>query len=246
MNTLASSSTIASSANQSSNHLNTWVDFSQMNEAELKNKQQEAIQNEDYETAAKIRDELKNRPNNTTNITNTQSKKKKDIKDKTLEDIKKYRAELTGKNKEITSQKGEIDRLSKLLQEKEDEQQSLLTDTPSLWDYFSLERRRNANMLKTFEKLKKDVSYPKNLLIYAMGITQSKLFWARQSLKRQRVKLTWNRKAEDIRKNIEILLDRCQAGNESKWKESLKAVLLKEVRTAKDKYFEKLQSQNNF
>ncbi|HCB51228.1 TPA: hypothetical protein DEP21_01410 [Patescibacteria group bacterium] len=103
-----------------------------MNEAELKNKQQEAIQNEDYETAAKIRDELKNRPNNTTNITNTQSKKKKDIKDKTLEDIKKYRAELTGKNKEITSQKGEIDRLSKLLQEKEDEQQSLLTDTPSL------------------------------------------------------------------------------------------------------------------
>jgi len=49
-----------------------------------------------------------------------------------------------------------------------------------------------------------------------------------------------------MKKNIENLLDRCQPGSQSKWKEAIKSVLLKEVRTAKDKYFEKLQSQNNF
>ena len=82
------------------------------------------------------------------------------------------------------SKEEEMIRLLEQLQDEKASNHRILTDTPSLKEYYSLKRRRNANLLKTIDKLKEEPDYPKNVLIYAMGITSSKYFGAGQALKR--------------------------------------------------------------
>jgi hypothetical protein len=99
--------------------------------------------------------------------------KKEELYKLILEEIKNAKIP----DEETKKQQSEIERLTNLLNDEKKFSHEMLTDTPSLKEYFSLERRRRANMLKKFDEFKKDTThYPKNLLIYAMGITDSKIF----------------------------------------------------------------------
>lgn len=173
---------------------------------------------------------------------NRSTEKKRELYNLILEEIKKAKTP----DEETKKQQSEIERLTNLLNDEKKFSHEMLTDTPSLKEYFSLERRRRANMLKKFDEFKKDTThYPKNLLIYAMGITDSKIFWVRQKLKRGRITLAWKWKEDDIVTNLENMLDKTKSDpSDSKWKAAIKEALYKELQEALEKHKEKLIGQN--
>lgn len=178
---------------------------------------------------------------------NRSKEKKEELYNLILEEIKKAKTPDTEVKKQIDDKQSEIDRLTKLLDDEKKSTHEMLTDTPSLKEYFSLERRRRAGMLKKFDTFKDDTkNYPKNLLIYAMGITDSKLFWVRQKLKRGRITVAWKWKEDDIVTNLNTMLDKTRAdANDSKWKAAIKKALYKELQLALESHKEKLIKQNS-
>lgn len=180
--------------------------------------------------------------------TNRLSKgKKEELYNLILEEIKNAKTPDEETKKQIDDKQSEIDRLTKLLDDEKKSTHEMLTDTPSLKEYFSLERRRRAGMLKKFDEFKKDTThYPKNLLIYAMGITDSKIFWIRQKLKKGRITLAWKWKEDDIVTNLNIMLDKTKSdpNEKSKWKAAIKKALYKELQLALESHKEKLIKQN--
>jgi predicted RNase H-like nuclease (RuvC/YqgF family) len=178
---------------------------------------------------------------------NRSKEKKNELYNLILEEIKKAKTPDEETKKQVDSKQSEIDRLTALLDEEKKSTHEMLTDTPSLKEYFSLERRRRAGMLKKFDTFKDDTkNYPKNLLIYAMGITDSKLFWVRQKLKRGRITVAWKWKEDDIVKNLNTMLDKTRTdSNDSKRKAAIKKALYKELQLALESHKEKLIKQNS-
>lgn len=180
--------------------------------------------------------------------TKNRSKEKKDeLYNLILEEIKKNKSSEKETKKQVDSKQAEIDRLTSLLDNEKKENNELLTDMPSLKEFFSLERRRWSGMLKKFDKFKKDSkNYPKNLLIYAMGITDTKIFWTRQKLKRGWVTLAWKRKEDDIIKNMKVMLDKMKSDpSDSKWNAAIKKALYKEIDLALKEHVNKLTKNNS-
>ncbi|AHB40831.1 hypothetical protein P148_SR1C00001G0013 [candidate division SR1 bacterium RAAC1_SR1_1] len=174
-------------------------------------------------------------------------KEKEELYNLILEEIKKAKTPDTETKKQIDSKQSEIDRLTSLLKEEKTTNNEILTDMPSLKEYFSLERRRGSSMLKKFDTFKKDSkNYPKNLLIYSMGITNSKILGTRQKLKRGWVTLAWKRKEDDIVKNLKIMLDKTKTdSSDSKWNAAIKKALYKEIQQALEEHKNKLIKQNS-
>lgn len=173
---------------------------------------------------------------------------KETIKKLLMEEIKNQWTASEDIKKESDGKQSEIDRLTALLDDEKKTNNELLTDTPSLKEYYNLERRRLSTMLKKFDKFKKDNShYPKNVLIYAMGVTNSKIFWTRQKLKRWRVTLAWKRKEDDIVANLKTMLNKLKPDSweRSKRKEAIKVALYKEIDLALKAHVEKLTKNNS-
>ena len=79
-------------------------------------------------------------------------------------------------------------------------------DLPTLKEYLSPKTRSLSNLNKKITKFKEDKQhYPKNFLIYAMGMTYSDLFGIGKKFKRMTIKLLWKWKSEDIAKLLSIL-----------------------------------------
>lgn len=173
---------------------------------------------------------------------------KQQIHDTVLRDIRAKGTNISREEQAILNNTGDIEwYMLKLFQDEKANNNKLLTET-NVKDYFSIERMRNSKLLKTFQKLEADrANYPKNVLVYAMGIVSSKYFGLGQSLKRGIANLTWNRKSENIRDNIDSLLQRCEINsNDSPLKRAMKEAILGAVRKAKNIHISKLEAQNTF
>ena len=142
----------------------------------------------------------------------------------------------------------ELENLINQLNEKKDVNRKILTDTLGFKEYLSLSRRRFSSILKHIDNLKKDKQhYPKNVLIYAMGIVNSKYFSAGQAFKRWVAKLTWSFKMEDIKKNMENIINMCNdTSGDGELKKAIKWALKSELLLAKDKHIQNLQVKNSF
>jgi uncharacterized protein (DUF927 family) len=80
-----------------------------------------------------------------------------------------------------------------------------------------------------------------------MWVTNSKVFWTRQKLKRWRASLAWKRKEDDIVSNLKTMLNKLtpDSWEKSKWKEAIKAALYKELDLALKAHVAKLTKQNS-
>lgn len=163
--------------------------------------------------------------------------KKEDMKNYFLKDIKTFKS---GVNKRLD----ETDQYKdKKIAELQQQLTGVITDLPGLGEYFSLERRRLVNMTKRIteykDKNKDGENYPKNFLIYCMAMTNTKVFGAREGVKRWWIKILWKRKNDDISKQLTILEEKLKPiKDESKNRQLLKDILRREVQEAKQKYVE--------
>ncbi len=225
---------------------NQLPDFSRMSKTELEEGFKKSSQDMNLDLAGKYMEALKNLE--TKNKTLDKSDVSKMDRSELLNFVTTQISEIRGSTDEAAKAKeSELLWLIDKLNNEKTANENILTDNPSLLQYASLSRRRNANLLKKIEDLKQSPEYPKNVLIYAMGVTSSKYFSAWQSLKRWWAKLTRNWKSENIKANIENLITRCQPeATDSAWKKATKSALLRAVREAKDIYVRKLQLQNSF
>jgi hypothetical protein len=102
-----------------------------------------------------------------------------EMKNYFLKDIKTFKS---GVNKRLDETEQYKD---KKIAELQQQLTGVITDLPGLGEYFSLERRRLVNMTKRIQEYKADkANYPKNLLIYCMAMTNTKVFGAREGMKR--------------------------------------------------------------
>jgi hypothetical protein len=117
----------------------------------------------------------------------------------------------------------------------------IVSQGPKLTEYLSLKRRRLVSINSQIKELKEDrENYPKNALIYLMGLTNTAVFGARQALKRGRMNLTWRWKADDIKKNLEILDKKTEIKEkDSPWTIGLKKQIKDEVKNIKEAYVNK-------
>jgi hypothetical protein len=231
---------------------NQLPDFSTMNKTQLEDGYRQASQEKTLDMDLingyiKAMQQLENQPSLDTLDINDASVTKEMIRETALRDIAAHKVQLTEKDQSVTSKDQEIADLMKQLETEKNTTTQILTND-SVKDFFSLSRLRNSKLLKTLDGLKSDrQNYPKNVLIYAMGITSSKYFGAGQALKRGWAKLTWNRKSDNIKANIENLLQRCESNNnDSPIKKAMKTLLVGAVREAKEAYIKKLSTQNAF
>ncbi len=157
-----------------------------------------------------------------------------EMKNYFLKDIKTFKS---GVNKRLDETEQYKD---KKIAELQQQLTGVITDLPGLGEYFSLERRRLVNMTKRIQEYKADkANYPKNLLIYCMAMTNTKVFGAREGMKRWWIKMLWRRKNDDISKQLTILDQKLEPNKgESKNRQLLKDMLKKEVQEAKKSYVE--------
>ncbi len=242
--------------NNSFNSVNTGsqtLDLSNKSESELKAELLELVQQEpmdenlivEYKKALKVLKEKNlSFENIDTNFTKQNKITRQSIYDRASEDIKKYKSELSDKDKKIMSQNDSIEDLMAKLNKSEEEKAALLTG-PGLWEYLSLKSRRTAKLLTQISKLKSD---PKKLLIFAMWVVSSKRLWLGQWTRRLMVRATWKRRNEDIKDNIENLLNICKIDEQkdSPWQKAIKKWIIDAVREAKDAYLNSIQRQNTF
>ena len=122
----------------------------------------------------------------------------------------------------------------------------IVSHGPKLNEYLSLKRRRLVSINSYVAKLKEDKEhYPKNVLIFLMGIMKSSFFGIRQALKRGRMKLAWKRKSSDIKKNLQIIEEKIKvSAKDSAWTIWLKKQIQMHIYDAKkvsmDKHAESL------
>lgn len=119
----------------------------------------------------------------------------------------------------------------------------IVSEWPKLWEYLSLKRRRLVTINSKIEDLKtgkNKENYPKNVLVYLMALTQTSLFWARQWIKRGFINLTWRRKTEDIKNNLQVINDKLKVeSTDSPWTKWLKTQLQQHLLDAKQAYVKK-------
>ena len=222
-------------------------DFSKMSKDELENWAKIAAQNGKWDlvknyTEAMDKLNSKSATLDTVDFSKMNATERKTFVKKQITEIKNAPNNTIKAAKEM-----ELENLLTQLNDEKATNTKILTDMPGLKEYVSLSRRRNAKILNTISKLEWDANYPKNVLIYAMGITSSKYFSAGQAFKRWMARLTRNWKAENIKANIENLIQKCQIQNwESEWKKAIKKTIYAAVVKAKDTYLRKLQIQNSF
>lgn len=152
-------------------------------------------------------------------------------------DVKKYRGGIDKNINEIWTYKDQkIAELQKQLDE-------TLTDLPGLGEYFSIKRRRLVNITNTIKKLEDDkANYPKNLLIYGMSITNTKIFGTRQLLKRWWIKTARKRKSDDIKNWLKNLEDKLEITSEdTAQRRVIKQMLKEKIKNAKDAYIENVK-----
>lgn len=232
------------------NNLNTGYqgpDISKMNKQELEDARKNAADNGKWDLVGKYSEALTNLEKNDTSLDKVEFSKM------TKEEIKNFVKKQIASIQNTTDQRAkdakqtELENLINQLNDANTTNTKILTDMPGLKEYMSLSRRRNAKILKTITKLEWEADYPKNVLIYAMWITGSKYFGAGQAFKRWMARLTRNWKAENIKGNIENLLQKCQIQNwDSEWKKAIKETIKVAVVKAKDTYIRRLQIQNSF
>lgn len=117
----------------------------------------------------------------------------------------------------------------------------IVSHGPSLSEYFSIERRRLVTLNDGIMKLEQDKeNYPKNVLIYLMGLSNSKIIWIRgvkNGLKRTWMKLAWKWNSDDIKENLQNFEDSIQIkSDDSLWTIGLKKQLQEHLHNAKQAY----------
>lgn len=121
----------------------------------------------------------------------------------------------------------------------------IVTEWPKLREYLSIKRRRLVTINNEIENLKTGEdkeNYPKNVLIYLMALTEHALFWVRQWIKRDWMKVTWRRKSDDIKKHLDIIEDKLRVTDkDSLWTQWLKKQIHQHLLEAKQAYVEKQQ-----
>lgn len=238
-------------------------DIKNMSEQELTNKIAElAMSGKDFSEYKNELEARKNKPTLTivgkeetveqqiSNILDSKPKwsLSKEEKEKIKSLLRQSMQSFSSSTEQNNTQQSEIDRLTAELNKEKQINNEILTDTPSLKEYYNFERRRLSSMIKKFDKFKKDTPhYPKNVLIYAMWVTNSKLFWTRQMFKRWRTTLAWKWKEDDVVKNLKIMLDKLKpwSWETSKRKEAIKTALYKELDLALKAHVEKITKQNS-
>lgn len=111
-------------------------------------------------------------------------------------------------------------------------------DLPTLKEYLSPKTRSLSKLNQKIQKFKADKEhYPKNFLIYAMGMTNTDLFCVGKTLKRNQIKFLWKRKSEHIGEMLKILDDKLKDQSSDKnWTKTMKYHLRKELQFAKEEY----------
>lgn len=113
----------------------------------------------------------------------------------------------------------------------------VVTDLPGLSEQFSLKRRRLATLAKRITEFKKSWDYPKNLLIYCMSMTKTKVFGVREKMKRWWTTMLWKLKNDDMKSLLQNLEDKLKPdSSDSKHKQLLKELLSTAVLEAKKAY----------
>lgn len=117
----------------------------------------------------------------------------------------------------------------------------IVVEWPKFKEYLSLKRRRLVSINKKIEDLKNDgANYPKNVLVYLMSLTDTIFTWWKQFVKRQRTKMTWRRKSENIKQYLDVINDKLKINSDdSLWTRWLKEQLLQHLNDAKKAYVEK-------
>jgi len=159
---------------------------------------------------------------------------KEDMKKYFLNDMKAFKAKVTGRLDETDKYK------DKKIAELQQQLEWVITDLPWLGEYFSLERRRlvkTSKKIKEFKDNKGPNGYPKNVLIYCMAMTNTKIFGVREGVKRGWTKMLWKRKNDDIKEQLNILDKKLEPNKgDSKNRQLLKDILRREVQEAKKAY----------
>lgn len=193
------------------------------------------------EISKRYEDERKGLKPNTKNYIDSQRKEQEEINKKMRDffsgDMQTYVTETKNSVHTVESAKdAEIDKLKAQLS-------WILSEWPKLWEYLSLKRRRLVTINSKIEDLKtgkNKENYPKNVLVYLMALTQTSLFWARQWIKRGFINLTWRRKADDIKNNLQVINDKLKIeSTDSPWTKWLKTQLQQHLLDAKQAYVKK-------
>ncbi len=119
----------------------------------------------------------------------------------------------------------------------------IVSHGPKLSEYFSIERRRLVTLNDGIMKLEQDKeNYPKNVLIYLMGLSNSKIIWIRgmkNGLKRTWMKIAWKWNSDDIKANLQNFEDSIQVkSDDSLWTIGLKKQLQEHLHNAKQAYLD--------
>ena len=117
----------------------------------------------------------------------------------------------------------------------------IVSHGPSLSEYFSIERRRLVTLNDGIMKLEQDKeNYPKNVLIYLMGLSNSKIIWIRgvkNGLKRTWMKIAWKWNSDDIKENLQNFEESIKIkSDDSQWTIGLKKQLQEHLYNAKQAY----------
>lgn len=148
--------------------------------------------------------------------------------------IKEVGSDLTGlqegKDREIADLKNQLT--------------GIVTQWPKLSEYLSLKRRKLVSIQAKIQKLKADAAhYPKNVLIYLMGVTTT-IFGTRQKLKRGWISALWKWKSDDIKAGLRNFEENIQINaHDSQWTIGLKKLLKEQMTEAKKAYIDQ-QKQN--
>ena len=224
------------------------LDFSKMDKKQLEDLATKAVADWQREVVGKISEAIKTLDQNNTKLDKADFSTMDEAERKAF--VKKQIAEIHAAPDEAikAAKEMELENLINQLNEKKDVNRKILTDTLGFKEYLSLSRRRFSSILKHIDNLKKDKQhYPKNVLIYAMGIVNSKYFSAGQAFKRWVAKLTWSFKMEDIKKNMENIINMCNdTSGDGELKKAIKWALKSELLLAKDKHIQNLQVKNSF
>lgn len=150
-------------------------------------------------------------------------------------DMKSYTEGIKDNSKKLVEAKDQqIDDLKNRLN-------STLTTLPTAKEYLSLRRRKLISISDHFQKFQQDKeNYPKNFLIYAMGLTSTSVFGTREKLKRGKIKLLWKWESDDIKNWLGVLEERIKINADDKaWTKALKMQIADQVVEAKKAHIEK-------
>jgi DNA repair exonuclease SbcCD ATPase subunit len=139
-----------------------------------------------------------------------------------------------------STEKAKDDEINRL----KDQLSWIVSNWPKLSEYFSIKRRRLVTLNSNIRKLEKDKeNYPKNVLIYLMWLSNSKVIWIRNvknGIKRSWMRVAWHWNSDDIKENLRNFEDSIKVNPwESEWTKGLKKQLQEHLQNAKQAYINK-------